>query len=99
MTTEKRQRTNANLVLQYAPNDNLIITADALYSDFDVRNQIPPLMVIGLLLIMSKMLLLMLTVLVTEMYQQVGLATDFHAKKADRLTDSLSVGLNFRLGC
>ena len=94
VTTENRERTNANLVLQYAPADNLIITADALYSDFDVRSDttsyghwftsdnVENIVVDG-------------NGTITEMYQQVGLATDFHAKKADRLTDSLSVGLNF----
>ncbi len=94
VTTENRERTNANLVLQYAPTDNLIITADALYSDFDVQSDttsyghwftsdnVENIVVDG-------------NGTITEMYQQVGLATDFHAKKADRLTDSLSIGLNF----
>lgn len=94
VTTEQRERTNANLVLQYAPNDNLVITADALYSDFDVKSDttsyghwftsdnVENVTVDG-------------NGTVTDMYQQVGLATDFHAKKGDRLTDSLSIGLNF----
>ena len=31
---------------------------------------------------------------VVDLYQEVGLATDMHAKKFDRLTDTLSIGLN-----
>ena len=34
--TENRERTNGSLVLQYRPNDDLLITADALYSKYDV---------------------------------------------------------------
>jgi len=34
--TENRERTNGSLVLQYRPNDNLLFTADALYSKYDV---------------------------------------------------------------
>ena len=39
VTFEERTRTNANLVFQYAPNDKLVVTADALYSDFDVESE------------------------------------------------------------
>ncbi len=94
VTTEKRERTNANLVLQYAPLDNLIVTADALYSDFDVRSDTTSY---GHWFTSDNVenVLVDANGTVTDMYQQVGLATDFHAKKADRLTDSLSVGLNF----
>jgi len=94
VTTEKRERTNANLVLQYAPADNLIITADALYSDFDVQSDTTSY---GHWFTSDNVENVVVDAngTVTEMYQQVGLATDFHAKKADRLTDSLSVGLNF----
>ncbi|MFT4928022.1 MAG: iron complex outermembrane receptor protein [Phenylobacterium sp.] len=94
VTTEKRERINGNLVVQYAPSDNLVITADSLYSDFDVKsdttsyghwfsaNNVENVIVDD-------------NGTVTDMYQQVGLATDFHAKKADRLTESVSYGLNF----
>ena len=37
VTFEERTRTNANLVLQYKPASNLTLTADALYSDFDIK--------------------------------------------------------------
>jgi len=100
VTTEERTRTNTNLVLQYAPNDNLIVTADVLYSDFDVESNTtsyghwftapnlegfdgaagPTVDANGT---------------VIDLYQEVGLATDMHAKKFDRLTTSSSMGLNF----
>jgi len=94
VTTENRERTNANLVLQYAPRDNLIITADALYSDFDVHSDTTSY---GHWFTSDNVENVVVDAngTVTDMYQQVGLATDFHAKKADRLTDSLSIGLNF----
>lgn len=100
VTQENRERTNANLVLQYAPADNLIITADALYTDFDVESSAtsyghwftapniegfdgaagPTVDENGT---------------VIDLYQEVGLATDMHAKKFDRITDSTMLGLNF----
>jgi len=94
VTTEKRERTNANLVLQYAPTDNLIITADALYSDFDVKSDTTSY---GHWFTSDNVENAVVDAngTITSMYQETGLATDFHAKKADRLTDSLSIGLNF----
>ncbi|OUS23480.1 TonB-dependent receptor [Thalassotalea sp. 42_200_T64] len=100
VTTEERTRTNANLVIQYAPSDTLVVTADALYSDFDVETDTtsyghwftapniegfdgaagPTVDANGT---------------VTDLYQEVGLATDMHAKKFDRLTESSAFGLNF----
>jgi len=102
VTFEERTRTNANLVLQYAPSNNITITADALYSDFDVEtnatsyghwftapniegrddagNSVNP--------IVDE------NGTVIDLYQEVGLATDMHAKKFDRLTESTSMGLN-----
>lgn len=109
VTFENRKRTNANLVFQYALNDDATLTADVLYSDFDVEtnatsyghwftapnvqgvnddgslfdadgNRVRP------------------TVdengTVIDLYQEVGLATDMHAKKFDRLTDTIAYGLN-----
>lgn len=35
--TENRERTNGSLVLQYRPNDDLLLTADVLYSKYDVN--------------------------------------------------------------
>ena len=98
VTFEERTRTNANLVLQYAPADNLIVTADALYSDFDVKTNAtsyghwftaPNVTgVNGTNPVVDE------NGTVVDMYQEVGLATDMHAKKFDRLTNSKSFGLN-----
>jgi TonB-dependent receptor len=35
--TENRERTNGSLVLQYRPSDDLLFTADAIYSKYDVN--------------------------------------------------------------
>ncbi len=99
VTFEERTRTNANLVLQYAPADNLAITADALYSDFDVKADTtsyghwftaPNLEGFG----NAAGPVVDANGTVIDLYQEVGLATDMHAKKFDRLTDTVSLGLN-----
>jgi TonB-dependent receptor len=100
VTTEKRTRVNANLVLQYAPADNLIVTADVLYSDFDVETDTtsyghwftaPNLEGYG----DDAGATVDANGTVIDLYQEIGLATDMHAKKFDRLTESSSLGLNF----
>lgn len=100
VTTEQRTRTNTNLVLQYAPTDNLIVTADALYSDFDVETNTtsyghwftaPNLEGFG----DAAGPTVDGNGTVIDLYQEVGLATDMHAKKFDRLTKSSALGLNF----
>ncbi len=100
VTIEKRTRINANLVLQYAPVDNLIVTADVLYSDFDVKTDTtsyghwftaPNIEGYG----DDTGATVDTNGTVIDLYQEVGLATDMHAKKFDRLTESNSVGLNF----
>lgn len=100
VTFEDRTRTNANLVLQYAPSDTLEITADALYSDFDVEADTtsyghwftaPNLEGFG----GAAGPVVDANGTVIDLYQEVGLATDMHAKKFDRLTDTSSLGLNF----
>lgn len=99
VTTEKRTRTNANLVLQYAPSDDLVITADALYSDFDVESDTtsyghwftaPNVEGFG----SDAGATVDENGTVIDLYQEVGLATDMHAKKFDRLTESSAIGLN-----
>jgi len=109
VTFEQRTRTNANLVLQYAPSDNLTLTADALYSAFDVKTHAtsyghwftaPNIQGVNNdgSLFDSNGQRVRPTVdangTVVDLYQQVGLATDMHAKKFDRLTDTKSFGLN-----
>jgi TonB-dependent receptor len=100
VTTEDRTRTNANLVIQYAPTDNLIVTADALYSDFDVETDTtsyghwftaPNIEGFG----SDAGATVDANGTVIDLYQEVGLATDMHAKKFDRLTESSALGLNF----
>jgi len=100
VTTEQRTRTNANLVIQYAPSDNLIVTADALYSDFDVETDTtsyghwftaPNIEGFG----NDAGATVDANGTVIDLYQEVGLATDMHAKKFDRLTQSSALGLNF----
>ncbi len=102
VTFEERTRVNGNLVLQYAPMDDLVITADALYSDFDVKSDAtsyghwftaPNIQGID-----DAGNIVRPTVdengTVVDLYQEVGLATDMHSKKFDRITDTLSYGLN-----
>lgn len=109
VTFEERTRTNANLVLQYAPNDSVVITGDVLYSDFDVETDAtsyghwftaPNIQGVGDdgSLFDDNGDRRRPTVdangTIVDMYQEVGLATDMHAKKFDRLTESTSVGFN-----
>lgn len=109
VTFEDRTRTNANLVLQYAPSDDLVVTADALYSKFDVESNAtsyghwftaPNIQGVaddGSLFDASGNRLsptVDVNGTIVDLYQEVGLATDMHAKTFDRLTDTLSVGLN-----
>ncbi|WP_240464808.1 TonB-dependent receptor [Paraferrimonas sp. SM1919] len=94
VTTEQRTRNNINLVMQYAPADNIEITADALYSDFDVETDstsyghwfTAPNVEPGAIVDANGT--------VIDLYQEVGLATDMHSKKFDRLTNTSSYGLN-----
>jgi TonB-dependent receptor len=99
VTTEQRERTNANLVLQFAPSDSLVLTADALYSDFDIEADTtsyghwftaPNLTGFG----GAKGPTVDGNGTVIDLYQEVGIATDMHAKKFDRLTDTISLGFN-----
>ncbi|MEE3224272.1 MAG: TonB-dependent receptor [Pseudomonadota bacterium] len=110
VTFEERTRTNANLVFQYAPNDKLVVTADALYSDFDVGSEAtsyghwftaPNIQGVGDdgSLFDENGNRRSPTVdangTIVDLYQEVGLATDMHAKTFDRLTDTYAIGLNF----
>lgn len=109
VTFEERTRTNANLVLQYAPSDNVVITADVLYSDFDIETDAtsyghwftaPNVQGVGAdgSLFDANGLRQRPTVdengTIIDLYQEVGLATDMHAKRFDRLTETTSVGFN-----
>lgn len=93
VTFEERTRTNASLVLQYAPADNLTLTSDIIYSDFDVETNA---LSYGHWFTAPNV-----TDAITDenntvidLRQEVGLATDMHAKKFDRLTETKMFALN-----
>ncbi len=95
VTFEERTRTNANLVLQFAPSDSLELTVDALYSDFDIETDATSY---GHWFTGPNVENAVTDAngTVIDMYQEEGLATDFHAKKFDRLTETTSLGFNVR---
>lgn len=92
VTFEERTRTNTNLVLQYKPQDNLTLTADALFSDFDIETDATSY---GHWFTAPNVKNAKTDAngTVIDLYQEEGLATDFHAKKFDRLTQTKSYGL------
>ena len=93
VTFERRERINGNLVFQFAPSDDLEVTADALYSDFDIDTDATSF---GHWFTAPNVedVTLDSNGTVTDLYQEVGLATDFHSKTFDRLTETVSLGLN-----
>ena len=95
VTFEERKRINGNLVLQYASNDDLEVTADALYSDFDIETDATSF---GHWFTAPNLTDVTIDSngTVTDLYQEVGLATDFHSKTFDRLTETISLGLNVK---
>lgn len=92
VTFEERTRTNTNLVLQYKPQDNLTLTADALFSDFDIETDATSY---GHWFTAPNVENAKTDSngTIIDLYQETGLATDFHAKKFDRLTSTKSYGL------
>ncbi|MET0355247.1 MAG: TonB-dependent receptor [Cellvibrio sp.] len=92
VTFEERTRTNTNLVLQYKPQDNLTLTADALFSDFDIETDATSY---GHWFTAPNVenAVTDKNGTVIDLYQETGLATDFHAKKFDRLTQTKSYGV------
>ena len=109
VTFEERSRTNANLVLQYAAGEDVTITADVLYSDFDVDTDAtsyghwftaPNIQGVdddGSLFDANgdrRSAIVDENGTVVDLYQELGLATDMHAKTFDRLTETTDVGLN-----
>ena len=90
---EERKRTNASLVLQFAPRDNLTLSGDFVYSDFDIESLAPAY---GNWFTGSNV-----TDVVTDsngtvvdVSQERGLATDMQIKTFDRLTETTLIGLN-----
>lgn len=109
VTFEERTRTNANLVLQFAVGEDVIITADALYSDFDIETDstsyghwftAPNIQGVaddgGLFDATGNRIRPTVDAngTVVDLYQEVGLATDMHSKKFDRLTETTDFGIN-----
>lgn len=93
VTFEERTRTNASLVLQFSPSDDLVLTTDYIYSDFDVETNA---LSYGHWFTAPNV-----TDAVTDengtvidLRQEVGLATDMHAKKFDRLTETSMLAFN-----
>lgn len=95
VTFEERKRLNGNLVLQFAPNDDLDVSVDALYSDFDIVTDATSF---GHWFTAPNVTDVTLDSdgTVIDLYQEVGLATDFHSKTFDRLTETISLGLNLK---
>ncbi|MBR9911449.1 MAG: TonB-dependent receptor [Gammaproteobacteria bacterium] len=95
VATEDRTRTNANLVLQFQATDEIEVTLDYLYSDFDIENETTSY---GHWFTAPNIenAITDANGTVVDLYQEVGLATDFHAKKFDRLTETDDLGLNVK---
>lgn len=109
VTFEERTRTNANLVFQFAVGEDVTITADALYSDFDIETDAtsyghwftaPNIQGVaddGSVFDVNGNRIRP-TVdengTVVDLYQEVGLATDMHSKTFDRLTETTDFGVN-----
>ncbi len=106
---EERTRTNGNLVLQFAPDSDLTLTTDLLYSDFDVESDArsyghwftaPNIQGVaddGSLFDDAgnrRRPTVDENGTVIDLYQEVGLATDMHAKTFDRLTETIALGFN-----
>lgn len=90
---QERKRINGNLVFQYAPTDDLEVTIDGLYSDFDVNSDVAGF---GHWFTGSNVENVTLDEngTVVDVFQQTGLATDFERKRFDRLTETYALGLN-----
>lgn len=93
VTFEERTRKGGNLVLQFSPSDSVRLTADALYSDFDIKTDATSF---GHWFTAPNLedVVTDANGTVIDLYQEVGLATDMHAKKFDRLTETSSYGFN-----
>ncbi|WP_346838443.1 TonB-dependent receptor [Microbulbifer sp. SAOS-129_SWC] len=93
VTFEERTRTGGSLVLQFAPTDDLQITADGIYSDFDIVTNATSF---GHWFTADNLENVVLDENGTaiDMFQEVGHATDFHSKKFDRLTSTSQYGIN-----
>lgn len=93
VTREDRERIGGTLALQFRPNDDMTITADALYTRFnnttDARSY-------GHWFTASNLTNVTTAAdgTATDLTQATGIATDFHDKKYDKKTDTFQTGLN-----
>ncbi len=92
---DQRQRTGATLVLQYRPNPEIEITADALHTELDIQTNATSM---GHWFTSSNLENVATdhNGTVVEFQQQVGHATDFHARSFDRPSQLDAIGLNFK---
>jgi len=90
---QERERTNANLVLQFKPSDSVELTVDYLFSEFDIKDNTSSY---GHWFTGSNVTDAVLDANGTaiDLRQEVGLATDFHHKKFDRLTETDAASVN-----
>ncbi|WP_231739293.1 TonB-dependent receptor [Novosphingobium sp. FSW06-99] len=91
--TENRERIGGTLVLQYRPNNDLTITADALYSKFtdttDSRSFGNWFTATNLTNVKTDA-----NGTAIDMTQASGIAEDFHDEKFDKRTNTKAFGLN-----
>ncbi|WP_016953871.1 TonB-dependent receptor [Catenovulum agarivorans] len=90
---QDRTRTGGTVVLQYAPSEDLTITADALYSDFNVESDATS---IGHWMTMSELSDITVDAngTVTQLTHSDNGATDFVARSFNRPTSTKGFGLN-----
>ena len=93
VTFEERERIGGTLVLQYRPSDDVEVTLEGLYSKFDIETDTTSF---GHWFTAPNIENATVDAngTVTDLYQEVGLATDFHSKKFDRLTETYSLSGN-----
>lgn len=91
---DERERRGNTLVLQYRPNDSLDMSFDYLRTEFDVKTQATSM---GHWFTSSNLenVLADQNGTVVEFQQNVGHATDFHARTFDRPTKLDAYGVNF----
>ncbi len=93
VTFEERERIGGTLVLQYRPSEDIEVTLEGLYSKFDIKTDTTSF---GHWFTAPNIedATVDANGTVIDLYQEVGLATDFHSKKFDRLTETYSLSGN-----
>lgn len=91
---DKRTRSGKTLVLQYRPDDQLEVVADVLHAELDIETNATSL---GHWFTSSNLddVITDDNGTVVEFQQNVGHATDFHARTFDRPSEFFASGLNF----